>query len=74
MDFKNFKKREVKSPKLILKLEIELTNSTLTAEDAARRIQYLIDSSNNKDMSNFIIFLLRETNSSMWEVKHLSID
>lgn len=69
-----FKKREVVSPKLILKLEIELTDSLLTAEEAAERIAFIINSSRSDAVSNFIVFLLRETKSSMWEMKELSID
>lgn len=65
--------REIVSPKLTLKFEIELSESTLTADDAARRIQFLIDTGSAREVSMFIVFLLRETRSSMWELKNLEI-
>lgn len=68
-----FGPKQVKSPKLTFKLEIELTDSLLDAQEAADRIQYLINSSNSRDLSNFIVFLLRETKSSMWEAKKVEI-
>lgn len=69
-----FSKKEVISPKLVLKLEIELSDSSYTAEEAADRIAHLINSSRSESFSSFIVFLLRETKSSMWDLKTLEIN
>lgn len=69
-----FTTKEVKSPKLKLVLELEFNNSSLTAEEATNRISFLLNSSYSKQMSEFIVFLLRETKSSTWEMKRLAID
>jgi hypothetical protein len=68
-----FSKREVVSPKLTLKLEIELNDSTLTPDEAATRLQFIIDSSRSSEFSRLIVMLIRETRSSTWELKKLEI-
>lgn len=68
------KPKEVKSKKLILTLEIELTNSCLDEQEAADRISYAINTSSRHEISEFIVFLLRETKSSYWELKKLEIN
>lgn len=73
MDFK-LAKREVKTPRMILKLEIELNESTLTDQEAADRLSFLINSYHAKEFSELIVFLLRETKSSTWELKALEIN
>jgi hypothetical protein len=73
VDFSKIKERQVKSPKLTLKLEIELNDSLLEAQEAADRIQYLIDSSQSKEFSNLIVMLIRETKSSTWELSKFEI-
>lgn len=70
----DFKKREVVTPRMKVTLEIELTDSTLTPEDAASRLEYLFNSSGSKEFSSFIVALIRETRSSLWELKNLSLD
>ncbi len=72
MAFK-FTKREVKSEKLLLKIELELIDSLYTADESASRLQYLIDSYQSKEFSSFIMFLMRETQSNSWEMKKLEI-
>ena len=69
----NFKPKEIKTPKLVLKLEIELIDSTYTEEEAFNRLQYLLNSSNFKEFSAFIVALLRETRSSMWDNPNLEL-
>lgn len=73
MSFKEFEARKIVSPKLTLSIEIVLSDSTLTPEEAANRIQQLINGYNAREFSNFIVFLLRETSSSMWDMKKLEI-
>lgn len=69
-----FIKREIKSPKLTFKLEVELNNSSLTPEEATDRLDYLINRSYNaKAVSEFVLFLIRETKSSTYEIKNLEI-
>jgi hypothetical protein len=68
-----FKPKEVVSERLFFKLELELTHSNLTPEEAAQRIEFLINGSHSKVISELINFLLRETKSSFWELKTLEI-
>jgi hypothetical protein len=70
----NFVKKTIVSPKLILTLEIELNNSSLTAQEAADRISYAFNSSRSKELSEFIVFLIRETRSSTWDMQKLEIN
>jgi hypothetical protein len=74
VDFRKIKTKVIKSNKLILKLEIELNESSYTAQEAAERIAYLINGHYEIDFSNFILFLLRETKSNTWELKNLEIN
>ena len=70
----NFQKiQEPITKSMVLKLEIELIDSHYTPDEAAEKIQYLINSSNAKEFSELIVFLLRTTRSSMWEFKSLEI-
>lgn len=69
-----FTKREVKSEKLILRLDIELNQSTLTPEEASDAIQNAINMYNFKGFSSFIVDLLRITRSSTYELKELSLN
>lgn len=69
-----FVKREVKSPKLLMKFEVEFNNSTLTAQEAVDRISSRIHGPHCREFSEFIVFLLRETKSSTFEIKKLEID
>lgn len=71
VDFK--KLREVVSPTLILKLEIELNNSALTENEAADRLSSVLHNSYNNEFANFIVMLIRETRSSTWGLKTLEI-
>jgi hypothetical protein len=73
VDFKTFKKREIKSPKISVKFEFELIDSSLTADEAAERIQQLINGYKLPQFSDLVVALLRETRSSMWELKNLEI-
>jgi hypothetical protein len=66
--------RKIVSPKLTLKLEIELNDSTMTPEEAAQRLEYLINTSGSKAFSGFIVELIRQTNSTTWELKSCSLD
>jgi hypothetical protein len=70
-DFKKIKEPVTKS--MVLTLEIELINSHYTPDEAAEKLQYLINSSNAKEFSELIVFLLRTTRSSMWELKKLEL-
>ncbi len=69
-----FIKKEIKSPKLILTLEVELNNSSLTPQEAADRLSYLIQHNRNNKVCEFLVELLRETRSSTFEVKKLEIN
>lgn len=69
-----FTKKEVKTPKMILKLEIELNHSTKTPDEVAQRVQYAMNSYNCKSFSDFVIFLLRESQSSTYDLKSLTIE
>lgn len=71
MDFTKLKEQQVKSSKLIFKMEIELNESLLTDQEAADRLAYA--SNRAHDFSAFILFLLRETRSSTYELKKLEI-
>lgn len=65
---------EVLPEKLILKLETELNKPGLTAHEATGKIEYLINSYRFKNFSGFVVDLLRETRSSTYELKELSIE
>ena len=69
-----FKTKEVKSEKLILTLQIELNRSSLTEDEAAERISMLLERRETKVFSELIVFLLRETQSSTWELKTCKIE
>ncbi len=69
----NLTPKEVKSPKLTVKFEFELNDSTFTPEEATERIQYLINSYSAPQFSELVVFLLRATRSSTWELKSLEI-
>ena len=69
-----FTKKVVVTPKLTLKLELDLLDSSMTADEATERIQYLINSYNFKEFSNLIVTLMRETRSSMWDLKSLELE
>lgn len=71
MAFKKIEEPVTKS--MVLKLEIELINSALTPDEASAKLQYLIDSYHAKEFSELIVFLLRNTRSSMWELKSLEL-
>ena len=73
VDFKRLADREVKSKKLILKLEVELSNSLLTAEEAADRLNAMIKMCRFREFDNLVVALLRETKSNMWDMKNLEI-
>lgn len=68
-------KREIVSPKLIVNLEIELTDSRLKADEATDKLNAIINShsAQRKPFSEFIVFLLRETKSSLGKMKKLVI-
>ena len=68
-----FVRREILSPKLTVTVEFELNDSTLSAEDAANAIQRAIDNGYGKYVSEFIVFLMRETRSSTWELKKVKV-
>lgn len=68
-----FTPRPVVSEKLVVKVEIELYKSTLTPQEAADAIQHAINRY-GEGFSSFIVFLLRETRSSMYELKHMEIN
>lgn len=70
----DFKKREVVTKKMKLTLEIELTDSTLTEEEAVARLEYIFNGHQSKAFSEFIVTLIRETRSSMWELVKLALD
>ena len=72
VDFKKLSKPITKS--MVLKLEIELIDSHYTPDEAAERVQYLINSSRAKEFSELIVFLLRTTRSNMWELKAFEIN
>jgi hypothetical protein len=69
-----FIRKEIKSEKLILHLEVELNHSLLTAQEAVDRLQFSINSYKMKSFSEFVVDLLRETKSSTYEIKRLAID
>lgn len=69
----NFTKREVKSLKLKLVLELEFNNSCLTPEEVVDRISYLINSYKMSSFSDFIVSLLKETRSSTYELIKMEI-
>lgn len=73
VDFKKIGDRKPVTKSLIVKLEIELTDSMYTVDEAAQKVQYMIDSSRSKEFSELIVFLLRTTRSSMWELHKLEI-
>jgi hypothetical protein len=74
VDFKKVGDRKVVTKKMKLTLEIELIDSLLTVEDAVSRLEYVFNSSRSEAFSSFIVALMRETSSSMWELDKLSID
>lgn len=69
-----FDPKKIVTEKMVLKLEIELFRSSLTPEEAAQRIEYLINDPRNRPFPEFIVFLLRETKSSSWEMKSLELN
>lgn len=73
MPFK-FESKKPITEEMVLKLELNLFRSSLTPEEAAQRIEYLINSPYSKEFSGFIVFLLRETKSSSWELKSLELN
>jgi hypothetical protein len=67
--------KEVKSPKLKVKIEIELSRSSLTAEEAAEKLeQHLRNDYMNRGFNEFIVSLLRETQSSTWELNKIEVE
>ena len=59
-----FKRIMVKTQKCIVKIEIELNNSSLSFQEIADRLEYIIKNSYDRTTSNFIVMLLRESRSS----------
>ncbi len=70
-DFKKIKEPITKS--MVLTLEIELIDSHYTPDEAAERLQGLLNSSRSTEFSALIVMLLRTTRSSMWELKKLEL-
>lgn len=73
VDFKKIRLTEPITKKMVLTLQIELFDSHYTPDEAAEKIQYLINSSRADEFSNLIVFLLRTSRSSMWELKNFEI-
>ncbi len=71
VDFK--KLSEPITEKMVLTLQIELFNSHYTPDEAAEKLQYVLDSSRSTEFSELIVMLLRTTRSSMWELGKLEI-
>lgn len=64
----DFLKREVKTRKLIFRIEFELNDSLLEEQEAVERVQKELNSSHGKAVSELVVFLLRTTRSSTWEL------
>lgn len=62
-----FLKREVKTRKLIFRVEFELNNSLLEEQEAIDAVQRELDFNHGKVVSDLIVFLLRTTSSSTWQ-------
>lgn len=69
-----FTKREIKTKEMTLTIELNLINSSLTPQEASERLTYLFNLSRCKELSEFIVMLMRETQSSMWETKKMEIN
>lgn len=70
----NYAKQEIKTKKMSLHLEIELNESSMTEEEATTRLAFLFNTGNIDALSKLIIFLLRETGSSTWDLKRLELN
>jgi len=66
-----FRKREVKTPKTLLKFEIELLDSTLEFESIETELTWFFNKGNG--FSNFIVGLLRESGARLWDMKKLEV-
>lgn len=68
-----FKTKEVKSESIIVKVEIELNKCTLTPQELADKLEFLINSSRDRGFSEFIVSLLRNAGASTWELHNLEV-
>lgn len=64
-------KREVKTPKVFLRFEIELINSSLEIEEIGDRITRSLNGSSV--LSDLVLGLLRASRSSLWELGKVEI-
>lgn len=65
--------REIKVPKAILTIEMELNNLNIDIEDAASRLENAIRN-NWGPFTSFILMILKATTASTYEFRKLSID
>jgi hypothetical protein len=69
-----FKTREVVTPKMTLKIEIELENSTISLEEAGEKVERWLQDSRNNPMSSLITGLLRESRARTWDLKTVTLE
>ena len=66
-----FKKREIKTPRTVLKFEIELLDSIEDFELIETELTWFFN--RGKEFHAFIVGLLRESGARLWELKKLEI-
>jgi hypothetical protein len=74
MDFKNLTPREVKTKSVVVKIEIELIDSSLQMDDILFRVQSYLNHHNSGGISFLVLYLLRAAKARFWNLKNIEVN